>query len=202
MDPPLYRSLVVERLRRADELEVCWQRGVPPLDLRPEHLRAVDVLLTREEGDADCLAGAAGTVLRGAPEVPTVVIIARSNAQTVRILLDAGARGLLDERCPQADVPTAIVAAGTGGVYMCPWTAALAIGTGRQPKSNEGGECLFQSLTAREREILMLLRFGVRRREIADRLGISVRTYDVHRRRILEKLDIDRVEDMDGSSQA
>jgi len=197
LDPYLYRCLIVEHLHRAEGLDVSWHRGLPPGDLRPEHFRSVDVLLTREDGEADCLKGPAGTVLRCVPEIPTVIIVSRSSASTVRALLDAGARGVLDERCAQADVASALAAAGTGGLYMCPAIGALVVGDSLLRQTSSSGQDRYQCLTAREREILMLLRFRVRRREIAERLGISTRTYDVHRRRIIEKLGVRSVEELD-----
>jgi two-component system response regulator DctR len=44
-----------------------------------------------------------------------------------------------------------------------------------------------QSLSAREQEVLDLMLIGLMNKQIADRLGITMRTVEVHRARILEK---------------
>jgi DNA-binding CsgD family transcriptional regulator len=45
-------------------------------------------------------------------------------------------------------------------------------------------------LTAQERRVLQLIAEGHRTKEIAQILGISVKTAESHRSRIMEKLDI------------
>jgi DNA-binding CsgD family transcriptional regulator len=47
-----------------------------------------------------------------------------------------------------------------------------------------------QTLTAREREIFRLIGSGLSSREIAERLFLSVRTVEWHRRRLMVKLDV------------
>ena len=46
-----------------------------------------------------------------------------------------------------------------------------------------------ERLTKREREILELIAAGHQNREIATQLGISARTVEVHKARIMEKLE-------------
>jgi two-component system response regulator FixJ len=46
-----------------------------------------------------------------------------------------------------------------------------------------------QRLTGREREILALIAAGHPNRDVAVKLGISPRTVEVHRARIMEKLE-------------
>ena len=48
-------------------------------------------------------------------------------------------------------------------------------------------------LTDREREVLSLIAEGLLNKQIADRLGIGVRTIETHRERIMRKLDIHTV---------
>ena len=50
-----------------------------------------------------------------------------------------------------------------------------------------------QGLTARERQIVQLLAEGSSNREIADTLGISIRTAEVHRANVLRKLGLSSV---------
>jgi FixJ family two-component response regulator len=50
-----------------------------------------------------------------------------------------------------------------------------------------GATAAIAALTAREREVLALIVAGVKNREIAARLGISQRTIEVYRTRILLK---------------
>ncbi|MGH9881658.1 MAG: response regulator transcription factor, partial [Pyrinomonadaceae bacterium] len=48
-------------------------------------------------------------------------------------------------------------------------------------------------LTSREREILQLLAENKSNKEVAARLGISVRTVETHRRSIMQKLNVSSI---------
>src|SRR5208337_3272555 len=51
----------------------------------------------------------------------------------------------------------------------------------------------FAQLTSREREVLVQIAEGKSNKEIADRLGIGVRTIETHRERIMRRLNIHSV---------
>jgi RNA polymerase sigma factor (sigma-70 family) len=52
------------------------------------------------------------------------------------------------------------------------------------------------SLTAREREVLQLIVAGKLNKQIADDLGISIKTVEVHRSRVMEKMGADSVAEL------
>jgi RNA polymerase sigma factor (sigma-70 family) len=53
-----------------------------------------------------------------------------------------------------------------------------------------------ERLTGREREVLELVAAGLHNREIAARLGISARTVEVYKARLMEKLGVRRLPDL------
>jgi RNA polymerase sigma factor (sigma-70 family) len=62
----------------------------------------------------------------------------------------------------------------------------------RQSQSRQ----LLEELTPREREVMELVVMGRHNREIAPQLGISVRTVEVHKARLMSKLGVDNVADL------
>jgi RNA polymerase sigma factor (sigma-70 family) len=64
----------------------------------------------------------------------------------------------------------------------------LAEDTRREHEASEGVRARFETLTAREREVLGLIVQGLRNKQTADRLGISEVTVKVHRHNIMEKM--------------
>ena len=52
------------------------------------------------------------------------------------------------------------------------------------------------SLTQREREVLALIVYGKLNKQIADELGISIKTVEVHRSRVMEKMDANSVAEL------
>lgn len=107
--------------------------------------------------------------------------------------LRAGAAGYLIKRAEEAEILRAIRTAIQGDIYVHPaMTRALL----HQPVTTERrrGTSL-DTLTPREVEVLLLLARGNTNRQIADLLGISVRTAENHRANLMGKLGlVSRVE--------
>ncbi|WGG51403.1 response regulator transcription factor [Rugamonas sp. DEMB1] len=59
-----------------------------------------------------------------------------------------------------------------------------------------GGLALLAELTPREREVMQLVVTGQHNRDIGPALGISVRTVEVHKARLMGKLGVDNVADL------
>jgi len=57
-------------------------------------------------------------------------------------------------------------------------------------------ETLFSTLTDREKELFYLIAEGKMNRQIADKLCISLRTVEVHRAKIMMKLNTDNITDL------
>ena len=75
---------------------------------------------------------------------------------------------------------------------------ALAVSRERQQKSSKAADMAerFAQLTSRKYEIIRLVSRGLINREIAERLGIAVRTVKLHRQRAMEKLNIHGMADL------
>ena len=58
------------------------------------------------------------------------------------------------------------------------------------------GLALLRALTPREREVMQLVVTGQHNRDIGPELGISVRTVEVHKARLMDKLGVDNVADL------
>ena len=48
-----------------------------------------------------------------------------------------------------------------------------------------------ERLTAREREVMQLIVSGLRNKDIAQHLGICIRTVELHRSRVMNKMETD-----------
>lgn len=97
----------------------------------------------------------------------------------------AGVRGYVLKKQAAADLVRAIREVSGGGVYLSPGISAAVVEAVRSPRAS-----LAEPLTAREREVLQLVAEGKTTKEIAVLLGVSVKTADAHRTRLMQKLDI------------
>jgi DNA-binding NarL/FixJ family response regulator len=118
---------------------------------------------------------------------PPRVILLTVHAEDRYVLeaIRAGVRGYVLKRQAAADLVRAIREVSGGGVYLSPGISAAVVEAVRSPQAPTE-----EPLTAREREVLQLVAEGKTTKEIAVLLGISVKTADAHRTRLMQKLDI------------
>jgi DNA-binding NarL/FixJ family response regulator len=127
---------------------------------------------------------ATAEIVRRHPGVRIVVLTSFGEAERVHAALAAGATGYVLKDAEPEEVVAAIRAAVDGEVHL---DAAVAGQLVRRMSAPQVGVA---SLTAREREILILLAQGGSNRDIADRLRISERTARTHVSNILTKLQL------------
>ena len=111
-------------------------------------------------------------------EVPLVVLTAHGDVSTARAALKNGAFDFLEKPVDDAQL-----------VEVLPNALRADRERRASSTSRSAADARLARLTAREREILALLAAGHQNREIATQLEISPRTVEVHRARIMEKLE-------------
>lgn len=118
------------------------------------------------------------------PEIDVIAVTSFIEEARIRAALEAGATGYLLKDADAQDVADAIRATVAGEVRLDP-VAAAALASGlRAPKSAA------VDLTAREREVIVLVAEGRTNREIGRRLGVAERTARTHVSNILTKLGL------------
>ncbi|MHA6795686.1 response regulator transcription factor [Pseudonocardia bannensis] len=123
-------------------------------------------------------------IARAHPGVKVVVLTSFGEVERVHAALAAGAAGYLLKDADPDEVATAVRAAAAGEVHL---DSAVARQLTRRMAAPQVG---LTSLTAREREILILVAHGHSNRDIADRLVISERTARTHVSNVLTKLQL------------
>jgi DNA-binding NarL/FixJ family response regulator len=129
--------------------------------------------------------------------VPNVRILALSIHADRRFVLEmfrAGAAGYLLKDCAFDELIRAIRAVRQGHAYLTPKIAGIVVGEFVRDLVTEPPQAA--ELTAREREVLQLMAEGKNTKEIADRLGISVKTVETFRRQLMIKLDLNSVAEL------
>lgn len=120
------------------------------------------------------------------PQAPRVILLtAHAEDRYVLEAIRAGVRGYVLKKQAGADLVRAIREVSGGGVYLSPGISAAVVEAVRSPQTVSE-----EPLTTREREVLQLVAEGKTTKEIAVLLGVSVKTADAHRTRLMQKLDI------------
>lgn len=126
-----------------------------------------------------------------APHAKILILTMHNSKEYIAQMIRAGARGYLLKDGSPAELVRAIKAVHAGEVFFAPSVSRVIV-----DQLVEGGGRVaepVQSLTDREREVLSLIAEGLLNKQIADKLGIGVRTIETHRERIMRKLDIHTV---------
>lgn len=121
--------------------------------------------------------------LRGrCPQLAVVVVTAHGDVAAARRAFLADAADFVEKPFDSGQILAAIANASTK-------LAAQGARAPRQPRGKLPGEVL----TGRERQVLDLVLQGLHNRQIAQQLGISPRTVEVHKARVMEKLGVSNV---------
>jgi DNA-binding NarL/FixJ family response regulator len=132
-------------------------------------------------------------VIRGiAPTQPRIRFLALSvsdAAEDVIAVIRAGARGYVTKTISGPELADAVRRVAEGDAVFSPRLAGFVLDafTGSAP---EPQDVELDQLTAREREVLQHIARGYMYKEIAQRLGISVKTVEAHVSAVLRKLQL------------
>jgi DNA-binding NarL/FixJ family response regulator len=148
-------------------------------DLRPD-LVVLDVALPELNGIE------VTRQIRRALSVPVLIVTMHDTDQIVQAALDAGANGMVlkaEAGRTLADAVRAILARGEFISERVERVTGRSAADGRPAHKPA-------LLTSREREVLQLLAEGQANKEVATALGISTKTAETHRARIMAKLNV------------
>jgi DNA-binding NarL/FixJ family response regulator len=187
-DHPLFRSgvrallealdgyTVVGEAREGEEaLRLCreLQPDLVLLDLRLPGLGGLEVATRlREEGSP----------------VRVLILSAHTDDDYVQQALRLGVAGYLAKDSTGGELETALETVARGGLFLSPTISQRVVHAYLRnvPEATP-------DLTPRQRDVVRLIAQGCNTKEIAHRLGVSVRTVDTHRAQIMERLGINSV---------
>ncbi len=118
------------------------------------------------------------------PETEVVVVTMEDGPAYARAAIDAGAMGFVLKQYATHDLPVAVRCAARGEQYVSARVGARL--DALQSSVDDDG------LSPREVDVLRLIALGLTSAEISDRLYLSRRTVESHRRRIHRKLGLVR----------
>lgn len=158
---------------------LAWLERYP--DRRPGVL-VTDVRLPGMNGLVLCR-----TVKRTHPDVRVLVLTMYDDDETLFGAMDAEADGILVKTATTQELAQAIRATAEGEAVLHPSITRRVI---ERARARRPGVSSHDELSDREREILALMARGATSKEIGIHLGLSPKTVENHRARILEKLGV------------
>lgn len=124
-------------------------------------------------------------ILKVSPKTRFMLLTMHTEEHHILEALRAGARGCVTKTQASEHLVQAIREVCADGVYLSPSVSGAVV------QAYLAGTSLpYEPLTTRERQVLQLVAEGKTTKEVAVILGVSVKTAESHRTRIMEKLDI------------
>ena len=183
-DHPIVRQGLAAVLDDLPDLDVVGSAGSAAEATALVRRLQPDVLLLDLEmpdtNGADALPG----LLDAAPGLRVLIFTAYDEDERIFGAIRAGAKGYLLKGAPAGEIARAVRVVHGGGSYLEPRIAAKVLagfgGAGRPAA---------RGLSAREREVLRLVRDGLSNKQIAQALNVAERTVKFHLSSVFAKLD-------------
>jgi two-component system, NarL family, response regulator NreC len=125
------------------------------------------------------------------PEARVLVLTMHDDEGYLRAVLEAGGAGYVLKRAADTELLSAIRAVWRGGAYLHPEHARLLLGgIPPTPPSPEATDASNELLSPREQQVLPLVALGHTNQQVADKLGLSVKTVETYKSRLMTKLGL------------
>jgi DNA-binding NarL/FixJ family response regulator len=196
-DRQLFREGVRLLIDTQVDLRVDGEAGSATEGYELVAARLPDVCIVAQELEE--IGGTAATreLVRRHPSLRIVVASSVGNADGARAALSAGARGYVLKSQASADLFSALRTVARGEVYLPPSLALDASNWRVTHAGNGNGTAApLGSLSARERQVFELLVRGHTNASIGKLLGISPKTVDTHRTKVLRKIGVHSIVDL------
>jgi two-component system uhpT operon response regulator UhpA len=182
-DHPLFRAGLVTVLEREADMKVVGQVGtldeaIQVAENTPVDLAIVDIVLTQGDGIK-----ATRALRQKSSETKVLGLSVLDEPVRVAEMLRAGANSFVHKTQPIPEIVDAIRVTRTGQRYLAP-----ALREDLERLLSSESKLPLEKLTAREREVFLLLVRGYSNERAATHLGIAPRTVETHRQRVMKKL--------------
>ncbi|MBN1554696.1 MAG: response regulator transcription factor [Phycisphaerae bacterium] len=175
-------EVIAEAVDGRDALRLAQETrpDVILMDIRMPNLNGVD---------------ACRQILKELPSAHIIALTLLTDRKSVQNMFDAGAKGYLLKDSGLDQLLHAIRTVLEGKQYLAVELGGPDVTDYRDPDVPEGkyGKSL---LSSREREVLQLVAEGRTTRQIADELGISVKTVETHRHNLMQKTHLRSIADL------
>jgi two-component system response regulator NreC len=119
------------------------------------------------------------------PQAKTILLTQHAEEAFLSAALEAGVKGYVLKTQIASELIQAMRQVSRGDVYLSPGVSRAVMEAYRSKSEKQK-----DPLTTRERQVLQLIAEGKSTKNVASVLGISVKTAESHRTRLMQKLDI------------
>jgi DNA-binding NarL/FixJ family response regulator len=171
-------------LEKHDDMKIVAEADDPTATAALVRAVGADVVVLNTGSLAPRAREAVRAIAAGRTGIRIIVCSLAASAEFVREVFAAGVTGCLTKECASEELAIAIRTVMSGNTYLSPSLAGALVGY-MLPRDRARSQ---RNLSIREQDILQRIADGQTTKEIARTLGVSSKTVETHRRRIMEKL--------------
>ncbi|HXH20174.1 MAG TPA: response regulator transcription factor [Chitinophagales bacterium] len=187
-DHEIFRSGIKALLSEAGGMAVVAEANNGNEVLQQLKKKKIDVVLM-DVNMPECNGTEATRLIKSKfPDVKVLALTMYDDDHHVVDMLDAGAAGYVMKNVSRAELISAIQSVARGESYLSKEASDRLVAHIIKSRKESGKKKDEIPLTERETEVLRLIASELSPREIAQKLFISQRTVDTHRRNLMEKL--------------
>jgi two-component system, NarL family, response regulator NreC len=178
-------------LQNQDDMEVVGEAGDFTETLAQLHTVQPDIITLDLSMPGGLGLKALEKIRDTAPASRVIVLTMHDDPAYLRTALAMGACGYVVKSAADTELISAIRAVSQGRIFVdARSNTATSGGTTTQPAAAIQAKPQFDTLSAREKEVLVLIAQGHTNQAVADRLDLSVKTVESYRSRLMEKLGL------------
>lgn len=189
-DHPMLRGGIVSLFNQTETIEVIGEAANGKEALECIKYEKPDVVLMDINMDGKLDVHTTEEIVKTYPDIKVIAFSMHEEVQVIRRMLKAGASGYLLKNASHDELLKAIDTVMQGNNYF----AQEVLDIMRQSITGEGEDITNDVvLSAREKEVLHYVAKEFTNQEIADKIDISLRTVETHKRNLIKKLGVKNV---------
>lgn len=189
-DHPISRDGIALALSNIDEFEIIAELSNGQEALEAIRNKNIDVAILDVEMPVMSGMDVVNAVKEEGLDCRLIFMSMHSQPSLVRRAVKEGISGYVLKDSATSEVVTAVRTVANGDIYFSPRIASILVNQVREEPEESNDDNVLKTLTAAERRILKLIATDMTSKEIALKLGLSVRTIEGHRARITKKLGL------------
>lgn len=184
----LVRAGLGALLAQEDDFEVLAGFGEPERALAFARRHRPDVVVVEDRGPLASSLDVVRELGEQSPDSRCIVLTDAGSGVQAHQAIVAGACGLLSKQAAGPDLAEAVRTVGNGGSYLSPDATGQVVDAVRSRTKQESNAP--SALTMRQQQVLRLIADGLSTKEIAVELGISEKTAQTHRAKLMGRTGI------------
>ncbi len=161
--------------REAVDFAIKYQPDVVLMDISMPDLNGVE---------------ATAAIRKEVPKTKIIALSMHSNKKIVDKMIASGASGYVLKERAFDELYSAVQEVNKGNFYLTPSIAGMYVDSQGNTIKCSVDMLKFKKISKKERQVLQLVAEGKKNRDIAEKLNVSIKTIESHRRSIMKKLNI------------